>query len=116
MERDKISMTATGAARISSVADLKAKWADLNDVDRALAVHAMHGPKVSFRRLARELGCGATLLRCLDRAAQASAEDLRPRPPGTDQRPRTGPPRPGRREAARGSRSGSDGPEANQGG
>ena len=75
--KDKIRMNSTATAAVAStVDDLKAKWAGLSDVDRALAVHALHSPGVSFRRLAAELGCGATLLRNLDKAAQASQADL----------------------------------------
>lgn len=69
-------MTPTDTANASSaVADLKGKWAELTDVDRALAVHDLH-ESVRFRRLAKELGCSASLLRNLDKAAQAPQKDI----------------------------------------
>lgn len=70
-------MTPTDTANVSSaVADLKKMWPDLKDVDRAIAVHALHGQKVSLRKLAKELGCSASLLRNLDKAAQAPQKDI----------------------------------------
>ena len=70
-------MSSTVAVDVpSSLADLKTQWAELSDVDRALAVHALHSPSLSFHQLAKELGCSASQLRNLDRAAQAPAEDL----------------------------------------
>jgi hypothetical protein len=60
----------------SSVADLKTKWTELIDVDRALAVHKIHVAGMSFGKLAKELGRSSTLLRNLDQAAQAPAEDI----------------------------------------
>ncbi len=59
-----------------SISDLQAKWPKLLDVDRALAVHAIHKTGKSFRELARELNCSASLLRHLDQAAQAPIIDL----------------------------------------
>lgn len=73
----KISTPKTDAAGLSSKGkDLKAKWADLKDVDRASAVHDLHGQGVSFRKLAQQLPCSATQLRNLDKAARASPEDI----------------------------------------
>jgi hypothetical protein len=66
----------TSAVVSAKLDDLKAKWANLRDVDRALAVRALHGSGVSFRELAQELACSAALLRSLDTAARASKEDL----------------------------------------
>jgi hypothetical protein len=60
----------------SAIADLKTRWPNLNAGDRALAVHALHGAGVTLRELAKQPGCGATLLCRLDKAAQAPAEDI----------------------------------------
>jgi hypothetical protein len=39
----------------SAIADLKAKWHALHDLDRGRAVHAIHQGGTSLRELAREL-------------------------------------------------------------
>jgi transposase-like protein len=55
----------------SAVADLQQKWSTLQDVDRARAVHAIHQAGTSLRQLAKELNCSPTLIRNLNKAAQA---------------------------------------------
>lgn len=60
----------------SAVEDLKTNWENLNHVVRALKVHALHKTGWSFRRLEQALGRSASLLRNLDKAAQAPKEDL----------------------------------------
>ena len=58
------------------IADLREKWPDLKDIDRAIRVHELHHlAHVSLRALAKELNCSSTLLRRLNQAAQASKLD-----------------------------------------
>jgi hypothetical protein len=77
MSKGNDAMTPTITAETpSALHDLKAKWAELDVAGRALAVHALHKAGVSFRKLAKELGCSPSLLRNLDKGAQASAADL----------------------------------------
>jgi hypothetical protein len=59
-----------------SISDLQAKWSKLPNLDRALAVHAIHKAGTSFRELAKALDCSESLLRHLDQAAQAPRVDL----------------------------------------
>jgi hypothetical protein len=55
----------------AGVADLQKKWQQLNDMDRALAIHKAHQAGASFRSLANTLNCSEALLRQLNLAAQA---------------------------------------------
>ena len=59
----------------SHIADLKAKWHTLNDLDRGRAVSAIQQDGTSIRELAREINCSESLLRHLLIAIQAPAED-----------------------------------------
>jgi transposase-like protein len=59
----------------SAVADLRKKWATLNDLDRARAVDAIHQAGMSLHKLAKALGCAESLLRRLLQALQASPQD-----------------------------------------
>jgi len=63
------------AENIAAVDHLKNNWNQLNDVDRALAVHKIHQAGGTFRALAGALHCSPNLLRQLDVAAQASEAD-----------------------------------------
>jgi transposase len=59
----------------AAIADLQGKWAILNDLDRARAVHQIHRAGVSYRKLAKALNSSESLLRHLNKAAQAPALD-----------------------------------------
>lgn len=61
---------------VATIADLKDKWEQLKDVDRARAVHMIHKSGTSLRKLAKDLNCSPTLLRNLNLAAQATVLDL----------------------------------------
>lgn len=67
--------TAKNIATIETVADLKSKWDQLKDVDRAVAVHKIHTAGISYRQLAKEMGCSESLLRHLNLGAQAPPTD-----------------------------------------
>ena len=67
--------TADKTENSASVADLKNKWNQLKDVDRAIAVQNIHKAGTSFRDLAKALNRSPTLLRQLNVAAQAPALD-----------------------------------------
>jgi len=58
-----------------AISDLSSKWETLHDLDRALAVRAIHRACTSLRALAKELPCSPTLLRHLLKALQAPPED-----------------------------------------
>jgi transposase-like protein len=70
MNSSTISETASPA-----IADLQQKWAGLNDLDRARAVHQIHEAGTSLRTLAKALNCSPSLLRQLNQAAQAPPLD-----------------------------------------
>lgn len=59
----------------AAIAELRANWARLHDLDRADAIFSMHQSGVKLRHLARELNCSEGLLRHLLKAREASAED-----------------------------------------
>lgn len=59
----------------TSISDLKSEWNNLSDLDRGRAVQRIHQAGTSLRRLAKALGCSATLLRHLHQAAQAPVGD-----------------------------------------
>lgn len=55
-----------------AIGRLQARWAQMNDMRRATAVHQLHESGHSWRSLAEALGCSESLLRKLDRLTQAS--------------------------------------------
>jgi hypothetical protein len=59
-----------------AIGRLQARWGQLNDMRRATAVHQLHEAGNSWRSLAEALGCSESLLRRLDRLAQAPASLL----------------------------------------
>ncbi len=59
-----------------AIGRLQARWAQLNAMRRATAVHQLHEAGHSWRSLAKALGCSESILRRLDRLAQASASLL----------------------------------------
>jgi transposase-like protein len=60
----------------SAVAELKTRWPNLCDLDRAQAVLSIQQEGMSLRKLARHLKCSPSLLSYLLRAAQAPAAVL----------------------------------------
>jgi transposase-like protein len=60
---------------VASIADLQIEWDQLNDFDRARAVHQFQQSGMSLRQLAKALNCSPSLLRQLDQAAQAPPLD-----------------------------------------
>jgi hypothetical protein len=58
-----------------SIAQLRSKWNDLHDLDRALEINTIHHSKVSFNEIARGLGRSPALIRHLLPCLDASAED-----------------------------------------
>jgi hypothetical protein len=59
----------------AAITDLRDRWEQLKDVDRAVAVYKIHEAGTSFRCLAQDLNCSESLLRQLNNAAQAPALD-----------------------------------------
>jgi hypothetical protein len=60
----------------SAIAELKTRWPNLCDLDRAQAVLSIQQEGMSLRKLAPHLKCSQSLLSYLLRAAQAPAADL----------------------------------------
>jgi len=60
----------------SAVSELKSRWPNLCDLDRAQAVLCIQQQGMSLRELAPYLKCSPSLLSYLLRVAQAPAEDL----------------------------------------
>ena len=58
-----------------AVADLRAGWPDLPDVDRAEAIVSILSHKMSGRTLAAALGCNESLIRQLKPVARATAAE-----------------------------------------
>ena len=68
--------TTDKAGNTAAIADLQNKWNRLGDVDRARAVHNIHHARtISLRSLAKALNCSESLLRQLNKAAQAPVWD-----------------------------------------
>jgi lambda repressor-like predicted transcriptional regulator len=59
----------------SAIAELQSTWHTLVDLDRGLAVFAIHQGGTSLRQLARKLNCNESLLRRVLKAIQAPIED-----------------------------------------
>jgi hypothetical protein len=59
----------------TAISNLKSRWLDLADLDRARAVYEIHQAATSVRTLAKTLGFSESLLRHLLTALQAPAED-----------------------------------------
>jgi lambda repressor-like predicted transcriptional regulator len=59
----------------AAISNLKSRWHDLPDLDRAQAVYAIHCAGTSVRTLAKALGFSESLLRHLLTALQAPRED-----------------------------------------
>jgi len=59
----------------AAITDLRDRWDQLKDVDRAAAVHKIYRDGTSLRSLAKVLNRSESLLRHLNRAAQASLPD-----------------------------------------
>jgi len=68
------SSTISGTAS-PAIADLQQKWAGLDNLDRARAVHQIHQSGISLRTLAKDLNCSPSLLCQLNHAAQAPVPD-----------------------------------------
>ena len=58
-----------------AIAELRSRWTNLCDLDRAQAILCIQQEGMSLRRLAPHLKCSPSLLSYLLRAAQAPAED-----------------------------------------
>jgi len=57
------------------IAQLRSRWADLHDIDRAREIDTIRRSDVSINQIARDLGRSSTLLRHLLLCLEASDED-----------------------------------------
>ncbi len=59
----------------TAIANLRSRWCNLHDLDRAQAIKVIHQSGVSLRKLASFLNCSPSLLTHLLQAGQAPLED-----------------------------------------